>query len=427
MSDASKRILSTSFRKKEASGLSLLEVILALAILAIAVAILSQTMYLAAENGTRSKEMMAAQMLCESTMSEIITGIVPAQSTSWASISSSSSSTDWSYMVEMLPAEQPGMMGVQVTVTNDPNRTSKSPIDVKLVRWIIDPNLGLDVAPAASGTMGATELARLPHRLRHRQQEEDSHAKAFRFFPSRALAGTRPHGAGDCLVRSIDAELHRADQRTGRASMMDQEARKILVMISDDIRGVVRNQAFDAAALQQIIGSPQAGGGGGPGAEVEVLEPQVVEQVPPHPRRPQSRRACRDQVSLRPAVGRRRGCRPDGRGSGSTSSTPSTSSTGSTASAYPPGVYGTSTALEIDISRIPRPDQYFVDQTGLGQSKLVDVPSDTKTVSYFVQVPTTMGVEDLLSSTATGSGGWFEDKSIDRSPNGHRNKVGPTS
>ncbi len=156
MSDASKRILSTSFRKKEASGLSLLEVILALAILAIAVAILSQTMYLAAENGTRSKEMMAAQMLCESTMSEIITGIVPAQSTSWASISSSSSSTDWSYMVEMLPAEQPGMMGVQVTVTNDPNRTSKSPIDVKLVRWIIDPNLGLDVAPAASGTMGAT-------------------------------------------------------------------------------------------------------------------------------------------------------------------------------------------------------------------------------------------------------------------------------
>ncbi|MFO0923931.1 MAG: hypothetical protein U0905_15725 [Pirellulales bacterium] len=35
--------------------------------------------------------------------------------------------------------------------------------------------------------------------------------------------------------------------------MQAQEARKILTMISDDLRGVVRAQAFDQAALQQII------------------------------------------------------------------------------------------------------------------------------------------------------------------------------
>ncbi len=156
---ASNDINESKVRHLRRCGLSLLEVILSLAILAVAVAILSQTMFLAAENGIRSKEMMAGQMIAEATMAEVLTGILPAQSTSWTAASSSSSFTSWSYMIETLPAEQADMIGVQVTVTNDPERTTTSPIDVRLVRWIIDPNLGLDSPQSQTDPTGTASGA----------------------------------------------------------------------------------------------------------------------------------------------------------------------------------------------------------------------------------------------------------------------------
>lgn len=94
--------------------------------------------------------------------------------------------------------------------------------------------------------------------------------------------------------------------------------------------------------------------------------------------------------------------------------TGSANASGTLSGDYPPGIYGTSTNLELDISRIPRPDQYFIQQSGPIASTLTDIPSDTKTVSYFVQAPTNMGVTDPLESSAAGSGGLVR-RQIDRS------------
>lgn len=48
-----------------------------------------------------------------------------------------------------------------------------------------------------------------------------------------------------------------------------------------------------------------------------------------------------------------------------------------------PGLYGTSTQLQIDVSRLPRKDQYNLIMFSDGTQS--DIPSDVKTVTYFVR------------------------------------------
>lgn len=49
------------------------------------------------------------------------------------------------------------------------------------------------------------------------------------------------------------------------------------------------------------------------------------------------------------------------------------------------GVYGTSTELQIDISRLPRVDQFQAEVDPTQLTGVVDIPSDMKTVSYFLR------------------------------------------
>jgi hypothetical protein len=60
------------------------------------------------------------------------------------------------------------------------------------------------------------------------------------------------------------------------------------------------------------------------------------------------------------------------------------------------GLYGSSTELQIDISRLPRVDQYQTQFSADGINQVVDIPSDMKTVSYY------LGSED---GTVIPSGG----------------------
>lgn len=51
------------------------------------------------------------------------------------------------------------------------------------------------------------------------------------------------------------------------------------------------------------------------------------------------------------------------------------------------GLYGNASELQIDISRVPRIDQYDPQFTGFRDRALNDIPSDTKTVTYFLLLP----------------------------------------
>lgn len=62
------------------------------------------------------------------------------------------------------------------------------------------------------------------------------------------------------------------------------------------------------------------------------------------------------------------------------------------------GLYGSGTELQLDISRLPRVDQYQTQLSADGINQVVDIPSDMKTVSYY------LGSEDGSSVMPSGGG-----------------------
>ncbi len=83
-----------------------------------------------------------------------------------------------------------------------------------------------------------------------------------------------------------------------------------------------------------------------------------------------------------------------------------------------PGLIGNQSQIMIDVSRVPRLEEY---QWVLGDSAagMSDLPSDIKTVSYFVQAPGTLGVSDPLqtispTTAVSGSSGGLIRRQLDR-------------
>jgi type II secretory pathway pseudopilin PulG len=87
-----------------------------------------------------------------------------------------------------------------------------------------------------------------------------------------------------------------------------------------------------------------------------------------------------------------------------------------------PGLIGTADVIQFDISRLPRLEEYSP-ILGDGTGRLMDVPSDMKTISYYVQASGTVGgVQDDFATMATNlglmdstlDGGGLVRRSLDR-------------
>ncbi|MEC9091850.1 MAG: hypothetical protein VX776_11015, partial [Planctomycetota bacterium] len=127
-----------------------------------------------------------------------------------------------------------------------------------------------------------------------------------------------------------------------------QVARQSLFLITKDIRAAIQYKPIETTALNELIESIQAAADLGAIAEGIGIEDETLESM---------------------GV-------PTGGNSGE-------ELLESQYVATRPGIYGTSTTLQIDVSRLPRRDQYnlvvFTDGT---QS---DITSDVKTITYFVR------------------------------------------
>lgn len=142
-------------------GLSLLEVILALSILAVSVALLAQVSRQAADNGMMAQRLATAQILCESKMAEVVAGAIPLQSGTWVQITDRVPSGQWYYRMQTSTASMKNMVAITLSVTDQPDQNKEL---FSIVRWMIDPSLGLDKPPQAgqtgqSGTPGASSGA----------------------------------------------------------------------------------------------------------------------------------------------------------------------------------------------------------------------------------------------------------------------------
>lgn len=236
-----------------------------------------------------------------------------------------------------------------------------------------------------------------------------------------------------------------------------QIARNLLRMISDDLRSVVRYQEFDDSTLSSVLSASAGGATGGSGAA--------------------SSGDSSGDFSSGGAVsgGAVSGGAPTGTGStgggsaslggGSSSTGSGSSSTGSmdsggmdssgssgsgdtaanttdlassTAPPPTPGLYGNQYELMIDVSRLPRPDQYYTQQTSTLDTQMPDVPSDIKSVLYYVQASgNSSGIQDPLqngsltgipveanSADAIKAGGGLVRRQLDRAVTQWANEQG---
>lgn len=125
---------------------SLLEVILALAILAASMAVLGQLVQFGMTNARRAEDMTQAAIICESIMAEIVAGDRGLTNESAATYEENDT---FVYSIDIPTGAQEGLLEVHVVVETNPEYSAE-PIRCALVRWMVDPDY------ASSATSGTT-------------------------------------------------------------------------------------------------------------------------------------------------------------------------------------------------------------------------------------------------------------------------------
>jgi hypothetical protein len=171
-----------------------------------------------------------------------------------------------------------------------------------------------------------------------------------------------------------------------------QLAAAVMQMIEDDLRATLHTEPVDTSGLEALLAASaqQAGGGGqGGGGDSEDLSAAGIDS---------------DEETM-------------------TAETSTLDLTSGAAVLQTPGLIGNQYQIQIDLSRLPRLEEYvaMLDET---TTDIDDVPSDLKTVAYFVQSPGMIGgVQDPLNlldpDAATEETGGLVRRSLDRAATVH--------
>lgn len=79
-----------------------------------------------------------------------------------------------------------------------------------------------------------------------------------------------------------------------------------------------------------------------------------------------------------------------------------------------PGLFGNQYELQVDVSHLPRVDQYEAALTAMAQGATPDIVSDVKTVAYFLQTDESQAVSVGLADTPTAIGSGLVRRQMDR-------------
>ena len=147
------------------SGLTLLEVMIALAILGTSLAAIGELIRIGADAADRATELTTAQFLCDTKLAEIKSGVLPADSIGPIPFEIFETEEPWEYMVLVDSVDDQGLLLVEVTVSQL-REDGRPPAMVTLTTWMIDPYMDSEADaleseaaaedaaadPAASGT-----------------------------------------------------------------------------------------------------------------------------------------------------------------------------------------------------------------------------------------------------------------------------------
>ena len=118
-----------------------MEVIMAIAIMGMAMVIIGNMVFLGSRSAAKSKWNSEAQILCDTKMAEIASGVLPLQNNSGSSVPEN---PNWVYSVEVQSSNLEGLLSVTVTVQQSPSVTSfATPFSV--TRLMPDPNFEPEV------------------------------------------------------------------------------------------------------------------------------------------------------------------------------------------------------------------------------------------------------------------------------------------
>lgn len=117
-------------RKNRVRGLSLLEVILALAILGLSMSAISQLFFLGARSASQATLRNEANILADTKMAELVAGILEPQSTGQTGIAEA---PGWVYSINIDDGEQPGLKVATVIVQTVGDQV---PVSMSITRFI---------------------------------------------------------------------------------------------------------------------------------------------------------------------------------------------------------------------------------------------------------------------------------------------------
>ncbi|HMO15458.1 MAG TPA: prepilin-type N-terminal cleavage/methylation domain-containing protein [Pirellulaceae bacterium] len=101
-------------RRIDRNGLSLLEVILALAILGLTLGFIGQLLRMGAQSAESSKQISLAQIMCDAKMAELSAGVISLASKAETEFNDE---PGWFYSIDVQSAAQVGLLRVKVSVT----------------------------------------------------------------------------------------------------------------------------------------------------------------------------------------------------------------------------------------------------------------------------------------------------------------------
>lgn len=156
------------YRVRSHQGFSLLEILLALAILGGSMAILSRIVDTGISAAREARDLANARMICQAKLSQVLlnsaSGITP-QSQPLTPVDSfdSQSTTPFEFSIEVQPGQLGGILLIRVVVQGQNPDGGEPLARYSLVRWMIDPALGLEELEAeekaareeAAGTEGS--------------------------------------------------------------------------------------------------------------------------------------------------------------------------------------------------------------------------------------------------------------------------------
>lgn len=136
--------------RRARTGITLLEIVLALAIAAIAMTLLSQLVGIGNRSAAVARDSARAQMIAESLMAEVMAGIAAPQSGQ----ANYEQDPAWSYNLMVSPGPSANINVIQITVTQAAEEIT-NPISFTLTQWQAIPPEPLEEETTEDDTTGS--------------------------------------------------------------------------------------------------------------------------------------------------------------------------------------------------------------------------------------------------------------------------------